>query len=136
MPILALTVLSLMVGGALLDRSAQSPPAQAQALASWARPVTLHPEISAPMFHGTVQSIDRASLRATIQTDYGRLVFVTMESCERLSTLRPGDRVRLDVDAQGIVRALEKTDTFRMRLPESAQSSGWPSGRCAEPVTS
>jgi hypothetical protein len=59
------------------------------------------------MFLGTVQAIDREALRVTIRTDFGRLVPLTVERCEIIQRLRIGDRVRLDVDAQGVVRALE-----------------------------
>jgi hypothetical protein len=143
MPILALTILTLMLGGALMERPADKPqPAvqehqvQSGTLPPHTHLATLHPELSAPMFHGTVQSIDRTTLRVTIRTDFGRLVFATMENCERLFTLRPGDRVRLDVDPRGTVRTVEKTDSLLTQVPETSHAPAWPSIRCREQVTS
>jgi hypothetical protein len=81
------------------------------------RPVNLRTEISAPMFRGTVFAIDRTTLRVTVRTDFRRLAPGAVEHCEALARLRIGDRVRLDVDVQGIVQALEKTGARRTAAP-------------------
>ncbi len=139
MPLLALTVVSLMLLGGVF---AGQPPAPAQELitpteaaqpaAPYAHPVNLQTEMSASMFHGTVQAIDGDTLRVTVRTDFGRLVPVALESCEIIQRLRIGDRVRLDVDAQGTIRALEKTDSYLARDPQTPNSSARTNGRCPE----
>ena len=130
MPLLALTAIGLMLLGNIF---AGSPDALAQEpTAPYAHPVNLQTEISAPMFHGTVQAIDRETLRVTIQTDFGRLVPVALESCEIVQRLRIGDRVRLDVDAQGVVRALEKADSYLAKDLHTPRSSAGTNGRCPE----
>ena len=112
MPALALTVIGLtLLGNAFVGEPFEP----------YAGLVNLQTELSAPMFHGTVQAIDRDALRVTIRTDFGRLVPVTVERCAIIQRLRIGDRVRLDVDAQGVVRALKTP-----RSPAGA------SGRCPE----
>jgi hypothetical protein len=127
MPVIALIVVGLMLlgnvfaGGLSTPSQEQELTAPASAAEPPARLVNLQTELSAPMFHGTVQAIDREALRVTIRTDFGRLVPVTVERCEIIQRLRIGDRVRLDVDAQGVVRALETP-----RSPAGA------SGRCPE----
>ncbi|MGH7260722.1 MAG: hypothetical protein ACREI9_08590 [Nitrospiraceae bacterium] len=130
MPLLALTVIGLMLLGNVF---AGSPDAPAQEPAApYAHPVNLQTEMSAPMFHGTVQAIDRKTLRVTIRTDFGRLVPVALESCEIVQRLRIGDRVRLDVDAQGAVRALEKADSYLATDAHTPRSSTATNGRCPE----
>ncbi len=129
----------LLIGSAL--GSAASAPAQEPALTlraqsvPHARPVNLEPDISAPMFHGTVHTIDRATLRVTIRTDFGRMVPVAVESCDIIQRLRLGDHVRLDVDAQGVVRALEKTGAYRATVPNTSTPPAWRPGRCPEAST-
>jgi hypothetical protein len=113
MPVIALTVIGLILLGNVLAGEPAAPPS--------AHPVNLQTELSAPMFHGTVQAIDREALRVTIRTDFGRLVPVTVERCEIIQRLRIGDRVRLDVDAHGVVRALATPPSpagTRGRCPE------------------
>jgi hypothetical protein len=133
MPLPTPAVLSLILLGSALgvptpglsqETIAASPPQ--------ARPVTLTPELSAPMFHGTVHLIDRQALRVTIRTDFGRLVPVTVGSCQIIQWLQIGDRVRLDVDAQGIVRALEKPTGGPSATPGTPLPSGWQPDRCPE----
>lgn len=140
MPSRLLAATSLLLIGSALESVASAPvqePARTPLVQSapQARPVNLETEISAPMFHGTVHTIDRATLRVTIQTDFGRLVPVAVESCEIIHWLRIGDRVRLDVDTQGIVRALEKTGAYLATVPNTSVPSAWLPGRCPEPST-
>lgn len=99
------------------------------------QPVNLKPEISAPMFHGTIRMIDRTTLRVTIRTDFGRLVPVAVESCEMIQWLRIGDHVRLDVDVQGIVRGLEKIGAHLSTGSNTLTPSAWKPGRCPEAST-
>ncbi len=99
------------------------------------QPVNLKPEISAPMFHGTIRMIDRTTLRVTIRTDFGRLVPVAVESCEMIQWLRIGDHVRLDVDVQGIVRGLEKIGTHLSTDLNTPTPTAWKPGRCPEAST-
>jgi hypothetical protein len=129
MPVIALTVIGLMLLGNVLagGRSAPSLEQELTAPVEAAEPragvVNLQTELSAPMFHGTVQAIDRKALRVTIRTDFGRLVPVTVERCETIQHLQIGDRIRLDVDAQGVVRALETphpTAGLGSRCPEAS----------------
>jgi hypothetical protein len=134
MPLLALTILSLMLMGSVTSPSL-FPDAQKPAPAPQAQPVNLQAEISAPMFHGTVHIIDRAALRVTVQTDFGRLVPVAVESCDIIQWLRIGDRVRLDVDAQGIVRALEKTGAYLTTAPNTPLPSAGPPEHCQGTTT-
>lgn len=140
MPSRLLIATSLLLIGSVLG-SAASAPAQEPTRtpfvhsAPQARPINLETEISAPMFHGTVHTIDRATLRVTIRTDFGRLVPVAVESCEIIHWLRIGDRVRLDVDTQGIVRALEKTGAYLTTVPNTPLPSAWLPGRCPETST-
>ena len=137
MPSRLLTATSLLLIGSALG-SVASAPAQEPAhtpfmqSAPHARPINLEAEISAPMFHGTVHIIDRATLRVTIRTDFGRWVPVAVESCEIIHRLHICDRVRLDVDTQGIVRALEKTGAYRATTPNTRIPSGSLPGRCPE----
>jgi len=139
-PMGRLTATSLLLIGSALG-SAASAPAQEPAptlraqSAPHVRPVTLESDISAPMFHGTVHTIDRATLRVTIRTDFGRLVPVAVESCDIIQRLRLGDHVRLDVDTQGVVRALEKTGAYRATVPNPSLPPARLSGRCPEAST-
>lgn len=140
MPSRLLTATSLMLLGSALG-SVASTPAQEPArtplvqTAPHARPINLETEISAPMFHGTVHIIDRATLRVTIRTDFGRVVPVAVESCEIIHWLRIGDHIRLDVDAQGVVRALVKTGAYLTTPPSTPLPSAWLPGRCPETST-
>jgi hypothetical protein len=134
MTIFHLTAIGALLAGSLLGNPAAGSALSVHATAK-AQPVILHTEISAPMFHGTVRAIDRAALRVTVQTDFGRLVPVTVESCEILQWLRIGDHVRLDVDAQGVVHALEKTGASRTTAPNTLTPSAWQPGRCPEAST-
>lgn len=137
MPLLALTVLGLMLLGSLLGSPAPVPSQEPETVsAPQPVPVTLTPELSASMFHGTVDTIDPAALRATIRTDFGRLVPVTIPSCDLLRRLRIGDRVRLDVDAQGVVRAIDETGAVVSIAPETRLPSAPPPDRCTETATS
>ncbi|MBI5776479.1 MAG: hypothetical protein HY444_03725 [Nitrospirae bacterium] len=140
MPSRLLTAASLLLIGSALGSVASAPaqePARTLLVQSvpHARPINLETEISAPMFHGTVHIIDRATLRVTIRTDFGRLVPVAVESCAIIHWLHIGDRVRLDVDTQGIVRALEKTGAYHATVPNAPTPSAWLPGRCPEPST-
>lgn len=140
MPSRLLTAISLLLIGSALESVTPAPaqePARTPLVQSapQARPINLETEISAPMFHGTVHTIDRATLRVTIRTDFGRLVPVAVESCEIIHWLHIGDRVRLDVDTQGIVRALEKTGAYLATVPNTPIPSAWLPGRCPEPST-
>lgn len=136
MPLPTLAVLSLILLGSALGNPA---PVVSQettvASPSQAMPVTLTPELSAPMFHGTVHLIDRQALRVTIRTDFGRLVPVSVGSCRIIQRLKIGDRVRLDVDAQGIVRALEKPHAGPSPAPGLPLPSGWQPDHCPEAAT-
>jgi hypothetical protein len=140
MPSRLLTATSLLLIGSALGSVASAPaqePARTPLVQSapQARPINLETEISAPMFHGTVHSIDRATLRVTIRTDFGRLVPVSVKSCEIIRRLHIGDHVRLDVDTQGIVRALEKTGAHLAATPNTPVPSAWLPGRCPETST-
>lgn len=140
MPSRLLTATSLLLIGSALGSVAAAPaqePARTPLVQSVppARPVNLKTELSAPMFHGTVHTIDRATLRVTIRTDFGQVVPVAVESCEIIHWLRIGDRVRLDVDMQGIVRALEKTGAYLATVPNTSIPSAWLPGRCPETST-
>jgi hypothetical protein len=134
MTIFHLTAIGALLLGSMLGNPAAGPATSVHATPK-AQPVILHTEISAPMFHGTVRAIDRTALRVTVQTDFGRLVPVAVESCEILLQLRIGDHVRLDVDAQGIVRALEKTGAARTTAPNTRTPSARQPGRCPETST-
>lgn len=137
MPSRLLTATSLLLIGSALGSTAAAPaqePARAPLAQSvpQARPINLETELSASMFHGTVHTIDRATLRVTIRTDFGRLVPVAVANCEIIHWLHTGDRVRLDVDTQGIVRALEKTGAYLATVPNTPIPSGSLPGRCPE----
>ena len=93
-------------------------------------PVALTPELSAPMFHGVVQAIDRSALRVTIRTDFGRLVPVAVDSCDLIQGLQIGDRVRLAVDTQGIVYALESTGAPLPTALDRSLSANRPPASC------
>lgn len=137
MPSRLLTATSLLLIGSALgsvaSASAQEP-ARTPLVQSapHARSINLETELSSPMFHGTVHAIDRATMRVTIRTDFGRFVPVAVASCEIIHWLRTGDRVRLDVDTQGIVRALEKTGTYLATVPNSPIPSDSLPGCCPE----
>lgn len=140
MALLGLTVLGLMLMGILTTQpppssATEAMPVPASSPAPQAQPVNLQAELSGPMFHGTVHTIDRTALRVTIRTDFGRVVPVTVDSCDMLQWLRIGDHVRLDVDAQGIVRALEKTEAVLTTAPGAPAPSAWVPGRCPETST-
>lgn len=140
MPSRLLIATSLLIIGSVLGSVASVPaqePARTSRLQSapQARSINLETEISAPMFHGTIYTIDLATLRVTIRTDFGRLVPVAVESCEIIHRLHIGDHVRLDVDTQGIVRALEKTSSYSTSAPNTPTPSAWLPGRCPETST-
>jgi hypothetical protein len=140
MPSHLLTVTSLLLIGSALGNASAAPaqePARTPLMQSapLILPINIEPEISAPMFYGTVRAIDRATLRVTIRTDFGRVVPVAVESCESIHWLRVGDRVRLDVDTQGIIRALDKTGAYLATVPNVPAPSAWLPGRCPEPST-
>lgn len=136
MPPLTPAILILMLLGAVPGGPALALPQVTIAASSpQALPVNLTPELSAPMFHGTVQLIDRQALRVTIRTDFGRLVPVTVGNCQIIQWLQIGDRVRLDVDSQGIVRALEKPHAGPPAAPGLPLPSGWQPGHCPEAAT-
>ncbi len=137
MPVLALAVVGLILLGNLFSDAPSTPtseliaPAEAaQPAAPYAHSVDLQTELSAPMFHGTVQAIDRETLRVTIRTDFGRLVPVALENCEIIQRLNVGDRVRLDVDAQGVAHVLEKIDSYLTTDSHALRSSDGTSGSC------
>ncbi len=134
MTILPLTAIGALFVGSMLGNPT-SGPAPAMQTAPEAQPVNLRTEMSAPMFQGRVHAIDRAALRVTIQTDFGRLVPVAVESCDILNRLRIGDRVHLDVDAQGIVRRLDKTGAHFSTTPNPRVSSSRKPGPCPETST-
>jgi hypothetical protein len=134
MPIQHLTAIGTLLLGSILGNPASAPAPSAH-ITPKAQPVILHTEISAPMFHGTVRAIDRTALRVTVQTDFGRLVPVAVGSCEILQRLHIGDHVRLDVDVQGVVRALEKTGAARAMAPTTRTPLTWQPGRCPEAST-
>jgi hypothetical protein len=129
MPIPPLTAIGALLVGGLLGNPINGPAAAMQA--PEVRPVNLRTEMSAPMFRGTVQAIDRTALRVTVQTDFGRLVPVAVGSCDILSRLRVGDRVRLDVDAQGIVRRLNNAGAYFSTTPNPLAAAQKP-GPCPE----
>jgi len=136
MPLLTLTVLGLMLLGTVLGSPRSAPSQEPVAVTvPQTTPVALRPELSAPMFHGTVQAIDQQALRVTIRTDFGRLVPVAVESCSLIQGLQIGDRVRLAVDAQGIVYALETTGASFSTAPDTPVSSAWLPGHCPETAT-
>lgn len=134
-----MTIFHLTAIGALLAGSLLGDPAAASApsvhLTPKAQPVSLQTEISAPMFHGTILTIDRTALRVTIRTDFGRLVPVAVGNCKTIQHLRIGDHVRLDVDAQGIVRAMKKTGAHLATTPNAPTPSAWQPGPCPETAT-
>lgn len=136
MPLLTLAVLGLMLLGTVLGSPKPAPSQELAAVtAPQATPVALTPELSAPMFHGTVQAIDQNALRVTIQNDFGRLVPVAVESCDLIQGLQIGDRVRLAVDAQGLVYALETTGASLPSTPDKPVSSARLPGHCPETAT-
>ena len=140
MPLLGLTMLSLMLMGGMtpqsLAPSTQAPaPAPGFPSAPQAQPVNLQAEISAPMFHGTVHAIDRMTRRVTIRTDFGQVVPVTVGSCEIIQSLRIGDHVRFDVDTQGVVYTLEETGAHLATNPNTLAPSTWAPDRCPETST-
>lgn len=142
MPILALAVISLMLAGHLLGHAMPSPPleprpvtAPVQVSAPAVRPVALQADLSAAMFHGTVHAIDRTALRVTIHTDYGRFILITVQNCKLLLRLKSGDRVRLDVDAQGAVRTLGMTGPSAPDMPGMPDPSVQPEEHCLGGMT-
>ena len=137
MTLIGLAILVLMLTGILTSEpphsyAVEAVPVPVSSPVPQAQPVNLQAEMSGPMFHGTVHSIDRVTLRVTIRTDFGRVVPVTVDSCDMLQWLRIGDHVRLDVDAQGIVQALEKTGAVLTAAPGAPAPSAWKPGRCPE----
>ncbi len=133
MPFLTFAVLGLMLLGTLFG---QPKPAPSQAAASMAAPQTSPaeptPEPSTPMLYGVVQAIDRSALRVTIRTEIGRLVPVTVDSCDLIQELQVGDRVRLAMDTQGIVYALEFTGVPLTSAPDQSLSSSRRPTPCQE----
>ncbi len=133
MPLLTLAVLGLMLLGAVLGSPAPVPSQQPVAVAApQTLPAPPTPERSAPMMHGVVQAIDPSALHVTIRTDVGRLVPVLIESCDLLEGLKIGDRVRLAMDTQGTVYALETTGTPLSSASDQAASPHRPPGPCQE----
>lgn len=133
MPLLALVVLGLTLLGAVMGSPKPVPSQEPVAVAApQTLPVALTPELSAPMFHGVVQAIDRPALRVTIRTDFGRLVPVEVDSCDLIRGLQIGDRVRLAVDTQGIVYALETTGTSPSPAPDRPVASDRQPAPCQE----
>jgi hypothetical protein len=142
MPVFALTVISLMLAGSLFGNQAAGPSPEPAAgrletarTAPAALPVSLRTELSASMFHGTVVTIDRVALHVTIRTDFGRTVAVPVETCDMIQGVRAGDRVRLDVDAQGVVRLQEKTGGYRTTAPDVFAPAVSLPGHCPETST-
>lgn len=135
MPLLTFAVLALMFLGSVLGNPGPAPSQEPATLpAPEPRPAAMRPELSASMFHGIVRAIDWRSLRVTIQTDFGRVVPVAVESCDIIEGLEIGDRVRLAVDTRGIVYAMEAQGPSS-RSATSPASSSRPTGRCQETVT-
>lgn len=136
MPLPALAVLALMLLGTVLGNPTPAPSQEPAAVAPpAATPVALTPELSAPMFQGIVQAVDRQALRVTIHTDFGRVVPLAVESCDVIDGLRIGDRVRLAMDAQGIVYAIEAQGPSPSRASDPRRSSSRRPGRCQETAT-
>lgn len=135
MPLLTFAVLALMFLGSVLGNPKPAPSQESAALtAPEPRPAAMTPELSASMFHGIVRSIDWQALRVTIQTDFGRVVPVAVESCDVIEGLKIGDRVRLAVDTRGIVYAME-AQSPSSRSSTSPASSVRPTGHCRETIT-
>ena len=135
MPLLALTVLGLLLLG-VLGSPRPSPPEQPVAVTvPQTAPVAPASELPPSMFHGTVQAIDRHALHITIRTDIGGLIPVTIDTCDLLQGMQIGDQVRLAVNAQGTAYALETTGASLSTVPDAPVSSALRSGQCPEVAT-
>ena len=67
---------------------------------------------------GTLEEIDFAGRRVTIQTERGETESFTLARASLLVGLAEGDRVRVEMDDQGKVKKIVKTNPDKTRVPE------------------
>jgi Cu/Ag efflux protein CusF len=85
-------------------------------------PLSLTDSIFAKFIGGTIEELDHASLRITIQTEQGKKESLTVADASLLQGLSKGDRVSVEMDEQGQARMIVKTMPHRNRkeAPEPA----------------
>lgn len=142
MPILTITVVSLMIAGHLWAPADPTPlpgsplaTLSVQAPPPISRRVAIEGEFSAAMFEGTVHAVEPATSRVTIQTDFGRVIPITVQPCHWSLHLKPGDRVRLDVDAHGTIRPRKMADPAASAMPDPPRAHERLEGRCPGATT-
>ena len=67
---------------------------------------------------GTIEEVDSAGLRITIQTDMGKKESFPVSSAEAIRGLAKGDQVRVELDEQGKVLKIVKNDFAPKPVPE------------------
>lgn len=67
---------------------------------------------------GTIEEIDHAALRVTIQTDMGQKESLPVADAEVITGLAKGDRVSVEMDEQGKVMKIVKLAPDRKGAPE------------------
>ena len=67
---------------------------------------------------GTIEEVDPAGLRITIQTDMGKKVSFPVSNAEVIRGLTKGDQVSVELDEQGKVLKIVKNNSAPKSAPE------------------
>ncbi|OLC40633.1 MAG: hypothetical protein AUH74_07680 [Nitrospirae bacterium 13_1_40CM_4_62_6] len=81
-------------------------------------PLSLTDPVFAKFIGGTVEEIDHAGLRVTIQTEQGKKESLQVADASLLQGLSKGDRVSVEMDEQGKARTIIKTMPNKKGAPE------------------
>ena len=104
---LVIAVLSLMLVVGLMTVPSQA-----------GGPLSLTDPVFAKFIGGTVEEIDHASLRVTIQTEQGKKESLPVADAALLQGLSKGDRVSVEMDEQGKVTTIVRTMPNKKGAPE------------------
>jgi Copper binding periplasmic protein CusF len=81
-------------------------------------PLSVTDPVFTKFIGGTIEEIDHAGLRVTIQTEQGSKESLTVADASLLQGLSKGDRVSVEMDEQGKARTIVKTMPNRKGAPE------------------
>ena len=77
---------------------------------------------------GTIEEVDQAGLRITIQTEMGKKESLSVSSAEVIQGLTKGDLVSIELDEQGKVLKIVKDDFAPKAAPEAPKPAPEPKG--------
>ncbi len=77
---------------------------------------------------GTIEEVDLAGLRITIQTEMGKKESFPVSSAEAMQGLTKGDQVTVELDEQGKALKIVKNDFAPKPAPETPKPAPEPKG--------